>query len=82
MDKSVSESKRFESKKILIEQEKELLDQIRDANKKCKYYDEKALDAILKIRWKWVNGDVEEPREVVDENLNVKISVLKDSLKR
>lgn len=73
----------LKAQKILIEQEKELLDQIRDANKKCKYYDEKALDAILKIRWKWVNGDVEEPREVVDENLNVKkISVLKRFAKR
>lgn len=73
----------LKAQKILIERERELLDQIRDANKKCKYYDEKALDAILKIRWKWVNGDVEESRKVVDENLNVKkISVLKRFAKR
>lgn len=73
----------LKAQKILIERERELLDQIRDANKKCKYYDEKALDAILKIRWKWVNGDVEESRKVVDENLNVKkISVLKRLAKR
>lgn len=43
MDKSVSESKRFESKKILIEQEKELLDQIRDANK--------SVNIMMKKRW-------------------------------
>lgn len=73
----------LKAQKILIERERELLDQIRDANKKCKYYDDKALDAILKIRWKWVNGDVEESRKVVDENLNVKkISVLKRFAKR
>ena len=73
----------LKEQKLLIEREKELLDQIRDANKKCKYYDEKALDAILKIRWKWVNGDVEETQEIVDGNLNVKkISIIKRMVKK
>lgn len=70
-------------KERLLEQERALLDKIRDANKKWKYYDENSLDRALKLRWKWANGDEIEVREVVDENLNVrKISYLKRLAKK
>lgn len=71
------------NKKELLERERKLLEQIYNANKKWKYYDEKALQEVLETRWKWANGDVIEDQEVVDENLNVKkISLLKRGVKK
>lgn len=71
------------NKKELLERERKLLEQIYSANKKWKYYDEKALQEVLETRWKWANGDVIEDQEVVDENLNVKkISLLKRGVKK